>query len=94
MAHRNDCCIINAALMGETAAKRKDGDVMSMHNNRLWEHCLVESPQICPALSCPTSPVPTSTPGPTSIPEIAGATRHHMNWFTLLGTVLFLSLNC
>ena len=90
MDYQNDCCIINAALMGETAAKRKDGDVASMHNNRLWEHCRVESPQMCPAPSCPTSPPSTINP---STPEIAGrASSHHVNWFILLSGILFLSL--
>ena len=89
MAYKNDCCVINVALVGETAGNRNDGYVISMHDQRLWEHCNVDSPQICPAPSCPTPPVPMAT---TSIPERARASRHHVNWFILLSTVL-LSLN-
>ena len=93
MDYQNDCCIINAALMGETAAKRKDADVVSMHNNRLWEHCRVESPQMCPVPSCPISLA--NSPTPTFIPEMAGggASSHHVNWFILLSGILFFSIN-
>lgn len=81
MDYKDDCCTINHALVTGTVANLGDEDVISMHTHRLWEHCQVKGPKVCFTPSCPAT-------SPTSTPELAGASKHRLNWFVLLMVVI------
>ena len=97
MTHRNNCCSVNIAVVREIEGGQNKNDMISLYSDRLWKHCGVESPQMCPDPACPTSPVlptptippPTPTiPPATAPPETGTASKHCMNWFVLFIIVL------
>ena len=57
MSYRNECCSNNLAVAKQA---RPGEDNESLYSDRLWEHCGVASPQLCPVPACPTSTVPTT----------------------------------
>ena len=89
LAYKNDCCAINLVIARNWRPYEDNEDLISNHDYRLWDHCGVESPEICPAPSCPME---THTPAdaptvPTAEEETGAALMHHMNWFFLFVTV-------
>ena len=99
-SYRNECCSINLAVAKQSIPGEDNEDLINLYSDRLWEHCEVNSPQMCPTPTCPTSTVPTATTTMISVPlatapsELPGASpKHHMNWFILFITVLFILCN-
>ena len=102
MSYRNECCSINLAIVKQAKPGENNEDLISLYSNRLWEHCQVESPEMCPTPACPTSTVPTATTTATTMmiseplntfeSELGGASKHHMSWFILFITVLLLCI--
>ena len=94
LAYKNDCCAIDLAIAGYRRSGEDNEVLINNHNHRLWDHCGVESPEICPAPSCP--PMETHTPAdtptvPTAEEETgAAAPTHHVNWFLFVTVPLLL----
>lgn len=78
IAYKNDCCSINFALAQVTSDAN---NAISIHTRRLWEHCRVENPHMCPKPSCPAS-----SGDPVDTPD--RAPKDHVNWLILFATVL------
>ena len=55
MSYKNDCCSINLSIEDVILAGQNNDNLISFHSHRLWEHCQVKSPKICPFPSCTTS---------------------------------------
>ena len=105
-SYKNDCCSINLAVANEMTPAEDNENLMKIHNYRLWEHCDVESPEMCLVPSCPRLSSPRlssprlsmNTPAPTPSTEegetgAALASTHHVNWFFFVTVPLFLYIS-
>ena len=105
MAFQDDCCSVNIALvwrLSSVGPGQNISDVISLYSNRLWEHCEVDSPRMCPTPACPTAPasptqitmtlLPTTDVGATPPPDTGAAAKHRMNWFVLFIMVVILCI--
>ena len=91
-AYKNDCCAINVAIARGFAPGKNNEDLINLHEYRLWDHCGVESPEMCPAPSCPMTHMPDDTPIVPTAEECGtgAALTHHVNWFLFVTVPLVL----
>ena len=84
--YRNDCCSINQALTTKLSPGGNNDNLISIYDHRLWKHCGVDSPRMCPMPPC-LAEAAALPPAPL----LGGApAKHHVNWFILFTTLSLL----
>ena len=78
-AYKNDCCSINLAIATNMKPGEDNENLINIHDYRLWEHCDVESPEMCLAPSCPRLSMNTPAPPPSTAEGETGAASASIN---------------